>query len=465
MLFSAIPSRRTISVANGHKQITKKDQGDKSMKRISLFFAVVIAVSAQETTFTMLADEASPAMPSGKSLTRQKVNQVGRGRYTAADDFRVDSSVTFSQPDYKFESRLPEGFGRATAFELGVSGQKFWNEYPGIGGALVVMNPNTVLIYDTVNRIPMYVTGCIREGKKGMNRIKPDTPPVAEVPPTGNLLIAKVQLSIAGGELRGADGQLLPTDEVKFDILGRTYVMDHTGKLLIEGLPAGTITIKEMYDHMKWRNISSTPDYATVEILPGQTVSVEFKNQNIIGSAPPPQTACKCEITSGISGPMLTAEGTCEGATNAELEFVSASRTFPTTYSNQMSWSTAQITSGLKSDTYDVTLKIKKGEEILATCPARFDHFAPTVSTPVPPLQLFTEVKYEFEKSGRRPWPFFLPILNCAWAYTHWHDQHAAQIIEKAAICPAEGVAAYIFWPVAALIKPAVSGAWSGIVF
>lgn len=124
-------------------------------------------------------------------MTADRVNLTGRGRYTAAEGFRFEQ-VDFPQPDYKFESVLPEGFGRATAAELGVAGWHFWNEYPGQGAALVTMAPETVLIYDTVSRQPLYVTGCHRDGRpdglnrlKGMNRIKavPSAPaPAASAP-------------------------------------------------------------------------------------------------------------------------------------------------------------------------------------------------------------------------------------------------------------------------------------------
>lgn len=126
----------------------------------------------------------------GQTVTADHVNQVGRGRYVADEDFKFDSNIEFSQPDYKFEANLPEGFGRATAAELGVTGWHFWNEYPGQGAALVKIAPDTVLIYDTVTRIPLYVVGCYRNGKagglnriKGMNRIRAVPPRDAQPKP------------------------------------------------------------------------------------------------------------------------------------------------------------------------------------------------------------------------------------------------------------------------------------------
>lgn len=121
-------------------------------------------------------------------LTPGKVNEIGRGRYTAARDFLVDPTVEFSQPDYKFESALPQGFGKATAEDLGMAGVEFWNEYPGIGGVWVAASPKAEFFYDTVSRMPLYIAGCIREGKKnGLNRVKlvvPSPPPPApEAPP------------------------------------------------------------------------------------------------------------------------------------------------------------------------------------------------------------------------------------------------------------------------------------------
>ena len=130
-----------------------------------------------------------PWCAQGQTVTAERVNKAARGRYMTDKDFRF-GQVEFSQPDYKFESALPEGFGRATAAELGVAGKHFWNEYPGQGAALVVMAPDTVLIYDTVSRQPLYVTGCYREGRvdglnrlKGLNRIQGMEVPEPPMPP------------------------------------------------------------------------------------------------------------------------------------------------------------------------------------------------------------------------------------------------------------------------------------------
>lgn len=131
----------------------------------------------------------------GQTLTPERVNKIGRGRYTTAPDFQIKVGVVFTQFDYKFESRMPQGFGKKTARELGADGRKFWNDYPGEGAALVVMHADTLLIYDTVSLVPLYVTGCIREGKEGgINRIKEETPPtpVAAKPPLEPIRVREI---------------------------------------------------------------------------------------------------------------------------------------------------------------------------------------------------------------------------------------------------------------------------------
>ncbi len=171
---------------------------------LAVTMAVLLALAGVQPV--VAAEPAAASDPA--TLTRERVNKVGRGRYVAADDFRVNSTISFSQPDYKFESRLPQGFGRATAKHLGVAGKRFWNEYPGIGAALVVMAPETVLIYDTVSRVALYVTGCHREGKKGgLNRIKEENPPQPELTSVPSV-VPPTELK---GELKGSQPTPTPT--------------------------------------------------------------------------------------------------------------------------------------------------------------------------------------------------------------------------------------------------------------
>lgn len=109
----------------------------------------------------------------GQQITPAVVDRVGRGRYSAPEKFEVKPPAeVFSHPEYTGEIKMLEGFGKATAEELELSGREVWNEYPGQGAVKVKLNPKAVLFYETASRQPMYLDGCLRQGKPWVNRVK-----------------------------------------------------------------------------------------------------------------------------------------------------------------------------------------------------------------------------------------------------------------------------------------------------
>ncbi len=247
------------------------------------------------------------------TLTADDINRVGHGRYTAAPGFKVHSDFKFTQPDYKFPERLPEGFGKKTASELGVAGHKFLNDYPSIGAVEVIMAASTFLVYDTVSQEILYVLGCLREGRPGMNRVHDITPPPPKLPvlptvtrtepppptqpnkpPTFDLVIRKeARVPNDHGWHYLSDGEF---EHFAFNVVNddeeKGFETDENGEIRIT-LPAGETSVEEaLTDEQRQAWIALSPK-RIVEGKAGETYVLWFKNEQHwpetpTASAPPP---------------------------------------------------------------------------------------------------------------------------------------------------------------------------------
>ncbi len=94
----------------------------------------------------------------------QRPDPSGKGRYT------IVTNEIFTQPQYTGPSSL-DGLGKKTAGELGLTGKRVYNEYPK-GPVLVTLSASAVIYYDTASLEPLYLDGCIVNGKSRPNRLK-----------------------------------------------------------------------------------------------------------------------------------------------------------------------------------------------------------------------------------------------------------------------------------------------------
>ena len=104
-----------------------------------------------------------------KTATPVKVNKA-ENRYRATPEFVSVEKAGFTQPKYTGPATL-NGLGLKSAEELGVTGKITYNEYEQ-SARVVVLSPLAMLYYDTASLEPLYLAGCLRDGKPYANRIK-----------------------------------------------------------------------------------------------------------------------------------------------------------------------------------------------------------------------------------------------------------------------------------------------------
>lgn len=146
-------------------------------------FALVLALFALACNFSTTAFAAN---------AQESNNQPSEGRYLSTGDYTPIDKVGYKQPIFVGKDTL-NGLGLKSAKELGIAGKKFYNEQEK-SARVIILNPDAMVYYDTGSLEPMYLAGCLRDGKPFANRIKPLEPlqkapepkpvPVAVVTPT-----------------------------------------------------------------------------------------------------------------------------------------------------------------------------------------------------------------------------------------------------------------------------------------
>lgn len=91
-------------------------------------------------------------------------------RYRETPEFTTLEKAGFTQSKYKGPETI-NGLGLKTAAELGLDGKKVYNEYER-SARIVILSPFAKIYYDTGSFEPVYLYGCLRDGKPFANRIK-----------------------------------------------------------------------------------------------------------------------------------------------------------------------------------------------------------------------------------------------------------------------------------------------------
>ena len=104
-----------------------------------------------------------------KSATSAKTTKT-ETRYRSTSEFVPVEKVGFTQPKYVGPETL-NGLGLKSAAELGHKGKKIFNEWDS-SARIVILDPLAQIYYDTASMEPLYLFGCLRDGKPYANRIK-----------------------------------------------------------------------------------------------------------------------------------------------------------------------------------------------------------------------------------------------------------------------------------------------------
>jgi hypothetical protein len=155
---------------------------------IKNLFAMVLALFALTCNLstTFAADTSKKSNNQPKSVVKKAIPVVKKAvpvksaatakvtktetRYRATSEFTTLEKVGFTQPQYKGPATL-NGLGLKSAAELGLDGKKVYNEYEN-SARIVILSPFAKVYYDTGSLEPLYLAGCLRDGKSFANRIK-----------------------------------------------------------------------------------------------------------------------------------------------------------------------------------------------------------------------------------------------------------------------------------------------------
>ncbi len=138
----------------------------KSFALVLTLFALVCNPSK---TFSAETPKKSNNQPSATPVPVKKALPV-ETRYRATADFVSLERAGFTQSKYSGPATL-NGLGLKSASELGIAGKSIYNEYER-SARVVVLAPSAQVYYDTGSLEPLYLAGCMIDGKPSANRIR-----------------------------------------------------------------------------------------------------------------------------------------------------------------------------------------------------------------------------------------------------------------------------------------------------
>ncbi len=143
---------------------------------IQKLFALVLAFVLACNISTVSAADKAPkqnnqpaASPTPVAMNKPAVKKQ-EDRYSVVGEFVKLDKVGFTQPKYTGPATL-NGLGLKSASELGIAGKSIYNEYER-SARVVVLAPSAKVYYDTGSLEPLYLEGCMIDGKTSANRIK-----------------------------------------------------------------------------------------------------------------------------------------------------------------------------------------------------------------------------------------------------------------------------------------------------
>lgn len=201
-----------------------------------LFASLLAFVLACNLSTVSAADKApkqnnQPAASPTPVVMNKPVIKKQEDRYGVVGDFVSLDKVGFTQPMYSGPASL-NGLGMKTAGELGIAGNLYYNEYENTA-RLVRLHPSAPVYYDTGSFEPLYLGGCIRDGKTFANRLKlaeqkTATKPVSVAAPQP----AQVSVPAATPVALEKKGTAGPVYEVEFKTAKSQVVVVPSSRLL-----------------------------------------------------------------------------------------------------------------------------------------------------------------------------------------------------------------------------------------